>query len=303
MADLATGAPSSFTEPLARRVLAKAVDRADLPRGPVELIRIGSNAVFRIAGNLIARVASPSAPLATAEKQIRVARWLAAERFPATRAVDVEQPVEVDGCAVTFWESVAPGTTYAPISDVAAVIRRLHQLPTPDGLDLPEIEPFGPAGADLPDFPGLAPDDACFLRERIEWAREAFPRLPFELPYGAIHGDANVGNVLVDTAGHPVLIDLDSFATGPREWDLIQTALFATRLGWHSRSEYADFVRAYGYDVTQWSGFECLADMREIAMTSWLSKKATESQATAREAGRRISDIRNGAPRTDWGAY
>lgn len=303
MADLATGAPSSLTEPLARHALTEAATRTELPRDPVELIRIGSNAVFRIGADLIARVASPTASFATAEKQIRVARWLEAERYPATRAVDVAQPVEVDGCAVTFWRSVAPGTTYAPIGDVARVIRQLHQLPPPVDLDLPEVQPFGPAGSALPEFAGLPPDDARFLRRRIEWARETFPSLPFVLPRGVIHGDANVGNVLVDEAGQPVLIDLDSFATGPREWDLIQTALFARRLGWHSEPDYAEFVHVYGYDITQWSGFEQLADIREIAMTSWLSKKAADSEATANEARRRIHDIRGGGPRTNWGAF
>ena len=38
------------------------------------------------------------------------------------------------------------------------------------------------------------------------------------------------------------VFDLDSFAVGPREWDLVQTALFYDRLGWHTREEYRTFV-------------------------------------------------------------
>jgi len=41
------------------------------------------------------------------------------------------------------------------------------------------------------------------------------------LPRGVIHGDASVGNVIRDTTRHAVLIDLDGFAVGPREWDLV----------------------------------------------------------------------------------
>ncbi|MGH3568173.1 MAG: phosphotransferase family protein [Pseudonocardia sp.] len=74
--------------------------------------------------------------------------------------------------------------------------------------------------------------------------------LPFALPRGHIHGDANVGNVICDDRGHAVLIDLDSFAIGAREWDLIQTALFFDRLGWHTEEEYREFVEVYGYDIT-----------------------------------------------------
>jgi Ser/Thr protein kinase RdoA (MazF antagonist) len=48
--------------------------------------------------------------------------------------------------------------------------------------------------------------------------RTEYARLDFALPQGAIHGDANIGNVLRDYHGNPVVIDLDDFATGPREW-------------------------------------------------------------------------------------
>ena len=302
MPNLATGAAFTFTEALARRALTQAGRRASLPAEPAELIRIGSNAVFRIGEGLIARVAPPSASLANAQKQIRVARWLKDAGYPATRAVDIEQPIEADGCVITFWESVAPGTTYAPIDDVARLIRQLHELPTLADLDLPEIQPFGPIDGDLPAFDGLPHEEADFLRGRIKWARATFPTLPFALPRGVIHGDANVGNVLVDLSGRPVLIDLDSFSTGPREWDLIQTALFAKRLGWHTWAEYEEFVRIYGYDLTEWSAFGELADMREVAMTSWLSRRATASESTRVEAVKRIRDIRDGEKRHGWGA-
>ena len=106
-----------------------------------------------------------------------------------------------------------------------------------------------------------------------------FPTLDFPLGVGVIHGDANVGNVLLDEHGQAVLIDLDSFSIGPREWDLIQTALFADRLGWHTEEEYRTFVEVYGYDITQWDGYETLADMREVAMTAWLSRKAADDAA------------------------
>jgi hypothetical protein len=51
-----------------------------------------------------------------------------------------------------------------------------------------------------------------------------------------------------DRRGTPVLIDLDGFAVGPREWDLMQTAMYYDSFGWHTREEYEDFARAYGYD-------------------------------------------------------
>lgn len=52
-----------------------------------------------------------------------------------------------------------------------------------------------------------------------------------------------------------------------------------------------------------WSGYNELADMREIAMISWLSKKAANSHSAAGEAMKRIEAIRSGASRRGRGPY
>ncbi len=284
-------------------VLHAAARKVQRESEPAELIRYGSNAVFRLPNRVIARVSRPGARADAVERQVSVARWLEELDYPATRLVGLEQPVVVGDRLVTFWKSVSDGETYAGLADVAALIRRLHELDAPSSLELPRLRPFGSPDAPLPSFPGLEADDAAFLQERYRWARETFDDLPFALPRGVIHGDANVGNVLLDRDGRPVLIDLDSFAVGPREWDLIQTALFYDRLGWHTREEYETFVRVYGYDLLQWEGYEQLADMREIAMTAWLSRQAAESEKSAAEAAKRIAALRTGASRKDWSAY
>ncbi len=292
-----------MTEAGARRSLFIACRDVGLSTNSPELIRLGSNAVFRVNSQVIGRVAPDLTYFGNAEKQIRVARWLKQIEYPAVRAVDVPQPIKTADTVVTLWESIAPDTTYAPIAEVALLIKLLHELAEPRELQLPDLRPFNPASVEFPHLGGLASDDRAFLCDRIEWARSEFPRLPFALPTGVIHGDANVGNVLTDTDGKPVLIDLDGFATGPREWDLVQTALFYDRLGWHTREEYRTFVEVYGYDLMVWEGYSALADMREVAMTTWLSRKASESPGAAAEAHKRINAIRTGASRRDWGAY
>lgn len=305
MAEAATSQSSTspFTDESARQALTRACQLAGVAARSVELIRMGSNAVYRVDGDVIARVAPSAQLLANATKQIDVARWLESVDFPATRALDVNQPMAADGRVVTFWESISRETVYAPIRDVAALIKRLHALATPVDFDLPELRPFGDVTDSLPTFEGLPPADAQFLRERVEWARGSFPLLKFALPAGPVHGDANVGNVICDDRGRPVLIDLDSFSVGAREWDLIQTALFADRLGWHSAVEYRAFVDVYGYDVTQWAGYADLADMREIAMTSWMARKASTSRDAGAESTKRVEAMRTGASRRDWGAH
>lgn len=305
MAEAATSQQTvtPFTDDSARRALTQACERVDLVVQSTELIRIGSNAVYRLGNDVVARVAPAAHLLRNAQKQIDVARWLEAADYPATRATRVDQPLVADGRVVTFWQSISDDEIYAPIRDVGVLIRRLHHMVAPVGLELPELQPFGAPDSQLPGFVGLSAADGEFLRARIEWARTTFPGLPFALQEGPVHGDANVGNVICDAQGRAVLIDLDSFAFGAREWDLIQTALFFDRLGWHTEAEYRDFVDAYGYDLLQWEGYPALADMREIAMTSWIGRQADSSSNAAVEATKRIAAIRDGTSRRDWGAY
>ncbi|MBA3905618.1 MAG: aminoglycoside phosphotransferase family protein [Pseudonocardiales bacterium] len=303
MAELAIDAAGSFTEQAARRAVTAAAQRVGIDSSAAEIIRLGSNAVFRLSVDTIARVAPSLEDSATADKQIAVARWLVSLGYPVVRAVDVDQPVEADSRVVTFWESIAPETVYAPIDLVAELIRRLHDLSPPPDLDLPKLRPFGRSDDQTPRFDGLNQEDGEFLRRRYRSARAAFDAMTFPLESGVIHGDANVGNVLLDLRGQAVLIDLDSFSIGPREWDLIQTALFADRLGWHTPEEYRTFVEVYGYDITKWDGYEALADMREVAMTAWLAKKAASDEKAAAEVHKRITAMRTGGSRRDWGAY
>jgi hypothetical protein len=100
-----------------------------------------------------------------------------------------------------------------------------------------------------------------------------------------------------------VLIDLDGFATGPREWDLILTAIYYDSFGWHTRQEYEAFARVYGFDIMQWPGYPVLRSIREFLMVTWVIQKAAESDLVAAEARKRISALHTGASRKDWQPY
>jgi Ser/Thr protein kinase RdoA (MazF antagonist) len=138
------------------------------------------------------------------------------------------------------------------------------------------------------------------MKDEVARLADEYDRLPFVLPRGSIHGDANIGNVLHDRHGNPVLIDLDDFRTGPREWDLVLTAMYADRYGWHTRAQYHAFVRVYGYDVTRWAGYPVLAAVREFLMVTWLVQRAGESEKAAAEARKRLTALRTGASRKNW---
>jgi len=133
--------------------------------------------------------------------------------------------------------------------------------------------------------------------------QDEYANLEFVLPPGVIHGDASIGNVLHDSQGNPVVIDLDGFATGPREWDLALTAIYYDSFGWHTRQEYETFVRVYGFDIMQWSGYPVMRAVREFLMVTWVIQKAGESERVAAEASKRIAALRTGASRKDWEPY
>ena len=122
------------------------------------------------------------------------------------------------------------------------------------------------------------------------------------LPQGVIHGDASIGNVLHDRNGEPVVIDLDGFAIGPREWDLALTAIYYDSFGWHTREEYETFARVYGFDIMQWPGYPVMRAVREFLMVTWVIQQAGDSQKAAAEASKRITALRTGASRKDWDA-
>ena len=133
----------SLTEETAHRLLTVAGEQLDLDVQGAALIRIGSNAVFRLQKPVIVRIARDPGPLDEARKQVAVARWLEDAGYPATRALHIEQPIDVEGHAVTAWQSVSEREEYAPIDQVADLIRRLHALTLPASLQLPNFDPFG----------------------------------------------------------------------------------------------------------------------------------------------------------------
>jgi Ser/Thr protein kinase RdoA (MazF antagonist) len=189
------------------------------PEG-ARLLRLGSNAVYHLTTPVIVRISRPGTDVAPVRRSVAVARWLEAADYPAVRAIDVDQPVIAGGNVVTFWRSVSDdGDQFASTPEIAAILSRLHNLTALEGLDLPSLDPFANAVQRIGANTWLTPDDRAFFTATLARLQDVYAGLEFVLPRGVIHGDASVGNVLRDSHGAPVLIDLDGFAVGPREWD------------------------------------------------------------------------------------
>jgi aminoglycoside phosphotransferase (APT) family kinase protein len=287
-----------------QQALEQACASVGLDQDGARLLRLGSNAVYHLRAPVIVRISRPGTDIIPVRRSVAVARWLKSVDYPAVRVIDVDQPVITDGYIVTFWESVSDdGDQFATTPEIAEILGRLHHLNAPADLDLPPLDPFANAAPRIDSTAWLPPDDRSFLAEKLAELRVGYAGLEFVLPQGVIHGDASIGNVLRDRTGAPVLIDLDGFAVGPREWDLILTAIYYDSFGWHTRQEYEDFARVYGYDIMQWAGYPVLREVREFLMVTWLIQKATEDERARLEAPRRIDALRTGASRKDWEPY
>jgi len=293
-----------FSADSTRRTLEIVCSAAGLEAGGAELLRLGENAIYRLRSvPLVARIARTVDYLSAIETEVAVARWLESVAFPAVRlAGPDDQPLVADGRVVTFWELVSERTEYGTVAELAALLRWLHELEPPSSLVLPALQPFARVDARI-DGAELAKGDRAFLLGRLAELRERYAGLEFVLPAGPVHGDANVGNVIRRADGVAVLIDMDGFAAGPREWDLVLTAMYFERFGWHTAQEYREFVTGYGFDVMTWPGYPVLRDVRELIMVAWLAQNTRESPEIAAEVSKRIADLRGGDGFRDWAPF
>ncbi|WP_230204886.1 phosphotransferase enzyme family protein [Parafrankia elaeagni] len=297
---------AGFGEAEARLVLVAACAAAGLEPAGARMLRLGEHAVFRLTSvPLIVRVGRSVDYLGAARQELAVSAWLNSSGVPTVRAaeVDADQPLIVDDRVVVFWRTSGSGDDYGTTDELATTLRRMHALVPPVGLVLPAFTPFGRSSRRLDDAAHLDPADRSYLLHRVGVLDDAYRGLRFALPPGPIHGDANVGNLLHDDDGTPVLIDLDGFATGPREWDLILTAMYYDLYGWHSADEYAAFVDGYGFDVMSWDGYHVLRDVRETMMVVWMAQNIGNDDRTAAEFAKRMRALRTGASRRDWAPF
>jgi hypothetical protein len=272
---------------------------AGIDAAGAELACRGEIAVYELRPLwLLARIAASASHLPGAEKEVAVARWLESAGFPAARlAGPADQPVVAAGRVVTFWAQVCEDQSHGTPAELAWLLRRLHDLDPPSSLALPELRPFAGAESRI-SRAGLPGDDREFLLGRLNELRDSYADLEYPLPAGPVHGDANVSSVLQSMwDGSPVLTDFGGFAAGPREWDLVLTAMYFERFGWHTQQEYLDFVTGYGFDIMDWPGYTLLRDIRELIIVTWLAQNPTRLPEIDAEISMRIAELRDRDPR------
>ena len=284
-------AAAEFSSSAVLPALRAACTQAGLNSDDAKLLRLGENAIFQLAGvPIVVRIARSADRLRRVQKELCVARWLASAHVPAVRVYDeIDQPLLVDGHPVSFWQTVTGGDPKPTHADLARLLAAFHgQGGSP--CDLPGFDPFQIPRSRLAAPAGITPGARDFLRARCFALNEQLGRLEFALPQGPIHGDAHTKNLLTDH-GEVVLLDFESAAIGPREWDLLPTAIACERYGL-AEEQYQEFAAAYGFDVRTWPGYPVLREIRQLAMTTWIMQNVRESPAAAAEFALRVASLR-----------
>lgn len=285
-------------------VLQTAARRAGVDASGVEMIRDGSHVMYRLPGDVVARIGRPGTE-DTAAREVRVSEWLAASGLPVTQVrTDLPQTIVAGGRPVTWWK-LLPQHRAATPAELGAVLRALHELPVPDTLGLSVADPFADLDQRIGDTPNLDADDRAWLAEHLADLRERYGRLSLGEPAHVIHGDAWQGNVAVPPSGPPILLDLEHVAIGHPDWDLIPLAVDYSDFARLSGEDYRSFVRAYGgHDVITTPGFRVLAEIQELRWVCFVISKSETSQDASREARHRIACIRGDVARPwSWTAF
>lgn len=97
-------------------VLREVCEDLGIDHRDAELLRVRSNAVFKLRSEIVVRIATAPNALTRLPLVLAVARWLAEQGFPAVRPADEisEQPVVHEGRVVTFWHYVPPAAAPPP---------------------------------------------------------------------------------------------------------------------------------------------------------------------------------------------
>jgi aminoglycoside phosphotransferase (APT) family kinase protein len=287
-----------------RAVLARVIERLQLPIADAALVHLHSNAIFALSSaGLVVRIATNPDAYPAVAASVAVTRWLAARGFPCTVPADLhDQPFLVDGHVVSVWRYVET-THEAPATgaDLGKLLRSLHDQPVPETMLNPFEDPLASVAKAAQEFPGATPDECLrWLLNRIAELQLQWGELTFPHPKGLSHGDAHSNNLMRAASGAVILGDWDHVAIGPREWDLMQIHYFRRRFGHPIDDELAAFAEAYGWDVRDWADLDTLISVREISGLSPYIRTASVKAFSRQELAYRLDTLRAGDLGARW---
>lgn len=273
-------------------VLHRACATVGLNNANARLLRGHTNAVVALAeAPVVVKVARRGTPPSNVARTVRFVEWLMGRGFPTVPLHSVEQPVVIDGHAVTFWTYLPQPPYPVTAEQLAKPLHALHKLPKPP-VALPGHDNIRAIQKSLSAATSLTLKDRDFLLSRAKMLADELMQVEFAFPASVIQGDPQHRNALHHPSGQPVLCDWDTVADGQPEWDLVTVEVHCRRFG-YGRGHYEDFADIYGFDVTRWPGFRVLRDIRELRMIATNARKIAHSPASLPELERRIEGLRS----------
>jgi Ser/Thr protein kinase RdoA (MazF antagonist) len=265
------------------------------------LLRVRSNAVFKLRGEIVVRIATAPDAMTRLPVVLAVARWLADRGFPTVRPADelCDHPVVHSGRVITFWRYV-PASGRPTTTELGHILRDLHRLPVPPFAlkrlsdPLREVRRAVERQAEV-----LTPCQLTWLRDRVAELTERWEDLDDVGPPVLLHGDAWIDNLLRCTDGHVVLCDWDGVAVGPREWDLVHTYHGQRRFGL-TAADVDAFAAAYGRDLRAWPGYSTLMEVRDMYAIGIHIRNATGDPFSRNELPRRLDSLTKGDGHARW---
>ncbi|WP_280422149.1 phosphotransferase enzyme family protein [Nocardia carnea] len=283
-------------------VMTRACKRLGIDDNESQMARLGENAIYLFPGaGVMLRIGRS---VETSRKEVAVASWLQENGILGSVPAVEEQPLLVEGYPVTVWGLIQDSRARPSGTDLGKVLRRLHALPEPTTFELPQFELMPKVTKRLAAFEGRFPPRTLqSLADRQREVEGGFDPAETTLGWGPIHGDAHIGNLMWARDGSVHLIDYEDFCIGPREWDLMPSAV-GMLAGLSDPAEFQAMTEAYGYDVMDSPVFETLRAARELNMTTWLMQMKGHSADVDQEIERRLSDLReHPLRRRSWKAF
>lgn len=287
-----------------RHLLDTAGKLAGLRTEGAELIRDGANVLYRLPASVVARIGRDGTQ-PVAQREVQASRWLAKSGIAVVHALDdIEQPTMVENRPVTWWQ-LLPEHRPATPAELGAVLRRLHSLPIPAALELPELDPFDGLAERIDAATTVPAADRTWLRKHLAKLQAAHAEQSHWKARCVVHGDAWQGNIVKPEHVEPILLDLEHISIGHPAWDLVSLAVDRTDFERISAQDYRAFTDAYGgTDITTWPNYRTLAAIRELRWVCFVLSKAGINDEAARETRHRLACLRGEVtPPWSWSAF
>lgn len=140
---------------------------------------------------IVVKIARPT--IGHVRQVVQLVRWLEQCDVPTVSLWNsIDQPLQVAGCAVTFWRYLPP-TSPISAGDSAEPLSALHGIGAPP-ITVPMYAPLNAIRRSIDASRLLTIEDQKLLKDRCEALSSEADEVQYELPPGVIHGDPQHGN-------------------------------------------------------------------------------------------------------------